>query len=367
MTSSNRVSDFLLTAFEVSIYVSPESPGLTLDELDEAGDRLGFKRGEIRDTLDQIGIEPQIPLHMSRPSEHLKYRLLNWNDKRTPEPRNEQAFEFVYTHFDELAREHTRAAARVERSVLASRGKPYGISEHDMQVAITALLYGGILNVNRMGLIGSTSGGMVRPSFQTGYHGGRRPVTPEFLGRLMEVVTDIAKRRSDGRPAAAEPIAAFERELARLGHGYFESWWRQTAAEFRTADANLMPTSVVVLAATLCEGALVFIREHAQSKGLSMPDSSLGADPKGWKFNKLVDAACKGSAPIFSSQMRDQLAARRATELNFMRQRIHAGRVLDEQSKLPHPDLRPEEARTARETTDLVLRRVLDWLAAHPA
>lgn len=365
--SSSRVSDFLLTAFEASIYVSPESPGLTLDELDEAGDRLGIKRGEIRDTLGQIGIEPRIPLDMSRPSESLRYRLLWWNQTRTPEPRNERAFEFIYTLFDDLAREHTRAAARVERSVLANRGKPNGISEHDMQVAITALLYGGILREDSTGLIGSTYQGIVRPSLQTGDSGGRRPVKPEFLGRLMEVIKDIVKRRSDGRPAAAEPIAAFERELARLGHDYFESWWRQTAAEFRTADANLMPTTVVVLAATLCEGALVFIMKHAQHERLSMPETSLGADPKGWKFDKLVDAACKGAAPVFSGQPRDQLAAKRAKELNFMRHRIHAGRVLDEQSRLPHPDLRPEEARTARETTDLVLRRVLDWLEAHPA
>lgn len=362
----DKLMKFVQTAFEASIYVSPASPGLTIEEIYEAGDRLGFKKGELLDAVREVGIEPLVPLDMSRPSTILSHRLLWWNDVRTPEPRNEKAFEFVYTFFDGLAREHTRAEARIERSVLATRGKARGLGEHDMQVAITALLYGGALYEDQAGLLAATYRGVVRPSLQTGDAGGRRRVQPEFLGRLMEVVNDIVQRRSDGRPASAEPITAFERELTKLGHGYFESWWRQTAAEFRSADSKLMPTTVVVLAATLCEGALVFIRDHAQRRSLSMPDASLGSDPKGWKFDKLVDAACKGTAPVFSGQPMDQLAAKRAKELNFMRHRIHAGRVIDERSSLPHPDLRPEEARTAKETTDIVLRRVLDWLEAHP-
>jgi hypothetical protein len=31
------------------------------------------------------------------------------------------------------------------------------------------------------------------------------------------------------------------------------------------------------------------------------------------------------------------------------------------------PDLRPEEARAAKESAEVIVRRVLDWLEKHPA
>lgn len=55
----------------------------------------------------------------------------------------------------------------------------------------------------------------------------------------------------------------------------------------------------------------------------------------------------------------------RADALIRTRQRIHAGRML---SDFPAgvPDLRPEEARDAKQTAELVVRSVLDWLERFP-
>ena len=47
------------------------------------------------------------------------------------------------------------------------------------------------------------------------------------------------------------------------------------------------------------------------------------------------------------------------------RQRIHAGRMLEEHPR-GVPDLRPDEARESVETATAVVRRILDWLEAHP-
>ena len=55
----------------------------------------------------------------------------------------------------------------------------------------------------------------------------------------------------------------------------------------------------------------------------------------------------------------------RAERLIVIRQRVHAGRMLSEFPGGP-PDLRPEEAREARETAEIVVRSVLDWLSHHP-
>jgi hypothetical protein len=54
------------------------------------------------------------------------------------------------------------------------------------------------------------------------------------------------------------------------------------------------------------------------------------------------------------------------SSVNTIRQRIHAGRLMAEIPVGPIPDTRPEEAREAIETLDAILRRILDWIGAHP-
>jgi len=45
---------------------------------------------------------------------------------------------------------------------------------------------------------------------------------------------------------------------------------------------------------------------------------------------------------------------------------IHAGRMLSDYPAGP-PDLRPDEARDAKATAELVVRAVLEWLQKNPA
>jgi hypothetical protein len=71
-------------------------------------------------------------------------------------------------------------------------------------------------------------------------------------------------------------------------------------------------------------------------------------------------AAAGGDSAIL-----DASAQRRADGLIRNRQRIHAGRMLSDYPGGP-PDLLPEEAREGRETADVVVRRVLNWLQKYP-
>jgi hypothetical protein len=102
---------------------------------------------------------------------------------------------------------------------------------------------------------------------------------------------------------------------------------------------------------------------HARGLGLGVfASTDFDRDPRTWKLDDLVSSASAGQrAAIFDQAMRH-----RANELIKVRQRIHAGRMLsDYQTGVP--DLRPEEARAARESAEIIVRRILEWLEAHPA
>jgi hypothetical protein len=45
-----------------------------------------------------------------------------------------------------------------------------------------------------------------------------------------------------------------------------------------------------------------------------------------------------------------------------MRQRIHVGSIIEAVPSCPVPDLRPEQARDAAQTVDILVRRIIDWL-----
>jgi hypothetical protein len=119
-----------------------------------------------------------------------------------------------------------------------------------------------------------------------------------------------------------------------------------------------------VLAAALAEAALTFVVGRAQTLNLATLNSKTFAEsPTQWKFDDLLkSAAAGGPDAIFDQGTRD-----RADRLNTVRQRIHAGRLIALTPTGPIPDIRPEEPREAVETLDAILRRILDWLDAHPA
>jgi hypothetical protein len=181
------------------------------------------------------------------------------------------------------------------------------------------------------------------------------------VAKLHPIVQDVVQRRADGRSLASEPLGAFAERLAVLGYAPFRMWWQQTVAELRLLDAATTPVASAVLAASLVEGALTFVVRHAHTLGV-LGSKTFDDPPQKWKIEDLVSSACAGRA----TAILDAGARHRADALIRVRQRIHAGRML---SEYPGgvPDLRPEEARDARSTADLVVRRILDWLDRYPA
>lgn len=180
--------------------------------------------------------------------------------------------------------------------------------------------------------------------------------------RVYPIVKDVLARRSDGRPQHSEPFAAFANQLDSLGYGQFRVWWTLTVAELQSASSENRPLSVCAFAAALLEGALTFVVKHARKLDLGVFRSSdFDREPRTWTINALVASAASGGP----SAILDATLTARAESLCRTRQRIHAGRVL---SDYPTgvPDLRPEEARDARATAELVVRRILDWLMTYP-
>jgi hypothetical protein len=186
----------------------------------------------------------------------------------------------------------------------------------------------------------------------------RRPAR----ARAYPIVGDIIERRSDGRPAHAEPLDAFAEQLGALNYGAFALWWKQLVNELRRSDANTSPVSVCVLSAALVEGALTFVVQHARNLNQGVFRSrDFEGSARSWKLDDLVSSAASGN----ESAVLDIPTKNRAEILIKSRQRIHAGRMVTD---FPNgvPDLRPEEARDAKTTAELVVRRVLDWLEKFP-
>jgi hypothetical protein len=117
-----------------------------------------------------------------------------------------------------------------------------------------------------------------------------------------------------------------------------------------------------VLSAAIVEGVLTFVVRHARDLGLGVLGSKDFDRGSGtWKIADLIKSAAAGQ----DSVILDERTRHRADELVQTRQRIHAGRML---SSFPGgvPDLKPEEARDAKVTAELVVRKVIDWLEKYP-
>jgi len=362
-----RIVGFLKAALECSIYLAPTEPGLTYDELLEAGGRVGFQRGEMADAMSQVA-----DVYFGRQDARLQLRR---SDTATlpyfefvhgePDYRNPQAFDFVRAQLRELARANGVHHAKIERGVLVERAVVAGLPRLDVEAAITIMLLGGVLN-DEESIIGIPRGSLnfaepsekqvnQRPMMGQAFHN-------EASARAYPVVKDMIARRQDGRPRHAEPLDAFADELDRLGYGRFRLWWSQIVAEFRQASPQTAPVSATVLAAAIVEGALAFVAKHAHTLNLGVMGSKTFEDkPNTWSIGDLVGGAVAGrGSAILEPSMRQ-----RADTLIRARQRIHPGRMLTDFPAGP-PDLRPEEARDAKMTAEQVVRCVLDWLHRYP-
>lgn len=367
MMRQMELMDFVKVAIECSVYVAPNSPGLSHAELHEVGKRIGYEHGEI----DQaIGLALQSN-NAAQPEDRIcPGELFDsiWDQflfKTDPDFRSLRAFDHVRKELRDVARQFGVGKGTMDRSALIERGVTGGLQRHDLEVAVTVSVYAqhlieenGTITIKRGReeyplpsdqLKSSNNGSFVKP----------RPL----VQKLHSIVRDVIERRSDGRSGNAEPFDALAEALTTLGHGAFRAWWIQMVSELRRLDTTLNPVAATVLSAALVEGCLTFVVRHARALATGpMGSKTFTGSPTSWKIEDLVNSAASGSPrAILAPALKT-----RADMLVRSRQRIHAGRMLVEHPEGP-ADLRPEEARDAKQTAELVVRAVVDWVAAHPA
>jgi hypothetical protein len=356
---------FLCAAVECSVYAAPLEPGLTFDELLEVGKRAGLQPGEIGDGISRVAFEYFGGSPRFRPDERIT--VLTWDiyvHAEEPDYRNFAALDFVMSQFNEVIRSQGRHGAKLERAMIVERAAAQGIARNAVEVELTILILTGHL-VDKNGVLTSRHGLVCDPlpSVHRRNHSAQPAIRKPMRRQAYPIVKDVVERRVDGRLRHAEPFDAFADALTVLGYGMFRMWWIQMVSELRQSGIATCPASVLVISAALVEGVLTFVVKHGRSLDLgTFKSKDFDADPRTWKIDDLVNSAARGGdAAILERRIQD-----RANRLIQVRQRIHAGRMLSEYPSGP-PDLRPDEAREAKETAEQVVRAVLDWLQEHPS
>jgi hypothetical protein len=353
-----EIVSFLKAALECSIYISPLDSGLTYDELVEVGERAGYLKGEINDAIPHIGSRFFGKARVTLSDQDMAIWPAFFLEE--PEFKNFDALDFVFNELNLLLRSEGEAQAVIERNVLVERAVAAGIQRHNIEVAITWLVMAKVL-LEKDGIVRFAHrngiGRQLPSATRAGHtHKQSRP----NKARAHPFVRDVIARRSDGRPKHAEPLDAFAEELERLGYRQFRMWWNQTVSELRQCNPTSTPVALAVLAAALVEGALTFIVKHARAAG-QFQSKDYEKDSRSWKIDDLVASAASGGA----AAVLDLPTKARAETLIRIRQRIHAGRMLSDYPAGP-PDLRPDEAREAKNIAEQVVRGVLDWLQKNP-
>jgi hypothetical protein len=356
-----RIIKLLATALECSFYVSPKNPGLTYDELLAFGDRFGLKAGEISDAMPQV-TAMYVGQRQILPDPN---RVLTWiapHIVETPDYTNAAAFDFWSSSLHESARANGVARARVDRDTTIERAAASGIARHDMEVALAIRSFLKHV-IDKDGVVSLGTGQAALPLISDQRRSRGVTARPsEGRQEAYLAVKDIIDRRTDGRAAHVEAVDAFAETLDGLGYGNFKLWWKQLASQLRQTDPETTPVAFLVLAAALVEGALTFVVRRGRQLGVGVFGSnSFEENPHKWKLDDLINGAAAGQADAILDH-RERL---RVEGLGKARQRIHAGRML---SEFPQgvPDLKPEEARDAKTTLDMVVRRILEWLEKHP-
>jgi hypothetical protein len=359
--TQQEVIGFIRAALECSIYHSPTQPGLTYDEILEIGSRVGLQAGEIGDAVGQAATVYMGAKYIL-PDRQALVLLSFFIPPIEPDFRNIAAYDFVVSELNSSVKAQGARSAQLERSVMVERGTGPKTPAKDIEAAITLMIMTEQLG-EKDSLIHFAGFGPARALPSSQLNQTRVPtIRSEARARAYPLVRDVIERRSDARPNHTEPFDAFADELGKLGYAPFRLWWKQIVAELRRGDTQSAPVSVSVLAAALVEGALTFVVKHARTRDLGVFGSkTFETDPRVWRIDDLVSGAAGGK----DNAILDASTQRRAADLIRSRQRIHAGRML---SEFPGgvQDLRPEEAREARTTAEMVVRRVLEWLEKHP-
>jgi hypothetical protein len=355
---SLSVEHVIMWALECSVYHSPREPGLTCDELIEVASRLNFRRGEIIDGLRGF------PAQKGRHQLPQNGMLTNFSIGYEPEYRNALAFDFVISYLQDIGRLETMANAMAPRNVIVANAIKDGIPENDVEVAITLYLHDRALTLRDDGMITFPRGRSYSqwlPSHTVPHQFHKQPRSG--MAEIHGIVKDVIQKRTSGRPVSVEPLIAFGSVLESLGHGRFRVWWTATCDELQRANPSTSSITICVLAAALSEGALTFVVKRARDTGSgTLASKTFNESPTRWSFDELLSSASKGGP----NAILDPKARDRADRLCQTRQWIHPGRLLADNPSGPLPGVRPEEAREALESVNLIVRRVLDWIESHP-
>lgn len=367
MMRPREIHDLVKDAVECSVYIRPKAPGLSLSELIEVGKQVGYEEGELRDGIQYAIQANDIVQNGSRlePGERTNPLWDQLQYRTDPDFRNIEAFDHVQKELRDVARKLGAGRASIERTVLVERGAARGLSSNDIEIAIRVFVYAKHL-IEKGDVLSFAPGRENRtlPSEQltASRNAGVAPRPRPRLQSVHSHVRDVIERRTDGRSHAVQSLDAFAERLSALGYGVFRSWWIQTVSELGRLDVALNPVAASVLSAALVEGALTFVAKFAHGLGSGvMGSKTFDEAPPKWKIDGLVSGASSGG----NSAILDAGSRNRADALIKVRQRIHAGRMLVDHPK-GVPDLRPEEARDAKQTAELVVRRVIDWLDRNP-
>jgi hypothetical protein len=132
---------FLKACLECSVYVSPTDPGLTFEELVEAGRSVQLQRGEISDALSQVSnVYGGVRGDRLLPNPNDAVMWLIFDNSVEPDYRNPSAFDFVFAQMRDSARAYGAQNAKLERTVIVERGDAQQIPRKDTQVAVTMLV-----------------------------------------------------------------------------------------------------------------------------------------------------------------------------------------------------------------------------------
>jgi hypothetical protein len=141
-----EVTGFVKAALECSVYVAPNDPGLTFEEILEVGKRVGLEAGEIGDaraqaTTQYFGVTNNKLLPDAQTS--AQWGLFIFHED--PDYRNFSAFDFVFLEFNACMRANGVRNAQLERNLIVERAVAKDIPRHDIEGAITMLLMSGQL------------------------------------------------------------------------------------------------------------------------------------------------------------------------------------------------------------------------------
>jgi hypothetical protein len=304
---NNETLRLLGAALEASVYIAPTDYGLSYEELLQVGARMGLKPGEIGDSLQHVTTgfvgDPRL---RPGPSTVIRFQVML---PEKPEFKNYKAIGFLHSQLQEKAKAEGIASASIDRGIVVERAVASGISRNDIEVAITISALGEHVRAEKNLIRIAGINANYNPPSRAMQHRER----PD-LERAYPIVKDVIDRRTDGRPAQAEPFDAFAEALTKLGYGMFRMWWAQIVGELRRSDPSSTPVSALGHSASLVETSLTLVVKHARSLDIGLFGSKdFDREPHNWSIVDLVNGAARGGPEaILDDRLKNSVSHLRA-------------------------------------------------------